>query len=497
MSSVLSTAPTGLAALPPGARQLLRDSCLIDGRWQAALDGRTFAVDDPATGATIGRVPLMGAAEADAAVAAAGRAQQLWARRTAKDRAAVLDRWAAALRERRADLAAILTLEQGKPLAEASAEIEYAASFLTFFAAEAPRITGEIIPGHRPDARIMVLRQAAGVAACITPWNFPAAMVTRKAAPALAAGCTVVLKPAEQTPLTALAVAALGELSGLPAGTLNVITGDAPAIGRVWCDHPAVRVLSFTGSTEVGKLLAERGARTVKRLSLELGGNAAFLVFADADLDAAVEGAVLSKFRHSGQTCVCTNRFLVEDSVAEEFTARFAERIATLRVGNGFHEGTDVGPLIDDDAVAKVTGHLSDAVGRGAALLAGGETEPGSRFVTPALVGGVTADMRVMTEETFGPLAAVARFGSEQEALALANNTRSGLAGYLWTRDLARSWRVSEGLEVGMVGVNTGFLSVETAPFGGVKESGLGREGSRHGIEEFLDLKYLCLGGIG
>ncbi|MGV9565165.1 NAD-dependent succinate-semialdehyde dehydrogenase [Streptomyces sp. NPDC003480] len=489
--------PTSDTSTPEYEEWLLHDTCLVDGEWRGADDGRTFTVTDPATGEVIASVPLMSTAETETAIRAAEAAFGPWRTRTAKDRAAILSRWAALLLEHREQLARLLTREQGKPLPEARGEIAYAASFLTFYAAEAERVRGEVIPAPAQESRILVLRQPIGVVGCITPWNFPAAMVTRKAAPALAAGCTVVMKPAEQTPLSALAIAALGRRAGVPPGVLNVITGDAPSIGRALCDSPAVRLLSFTGSTEVGRLLAAQCAFTVKKLSLELGGNAPFLVFPDADLEAAVDAAVLSKFRHSGQTCVCTNRFLVHDDLYPEFTERFADRVGRLTVGRGDRQDVDVGPLIDQDGLAKVAAHVADAVAQGAeVLVGGGRHKEGGTFFEPTVLRGVTPGMRVMREETFGPVAAVASFRTEREAVDLANDSRSGLAGYVFTRDLARAWRVTEALEVGMVGLNTGFLSVETAPFGGVKESGLGREGSHHGIEEFLELKFWHIGGL-
>jgi succinate-semialdehyde dehydrogenase/glutarate-semialdehyde dehydrogenase len=492
-----SPAPAGLPALSPQARELIRDHCLVDGEWRAAPDGRTFDVTDPATGAVIATVPMMTGEQAQEAIAAAQTALKPWSRRTAADRGSVLAVWAALMIQHRSALAELLTLEQGKPLVEAAAEITYAASFLWFFAAEGQRVRGEIIPAHRGDNRILVLRQPAGVVGCITPWNFPAAMITRKAAPALAAGCTVVLKPAEQTPLSALAIAALAQKAGVPAGALNIVTGDAQSIGEALCGSPATAVLSFTGSTEVGKLLARQCAGTVTRLSLELGGNAPFLVFSDADLAAAVDAAVLSKFRHSGQTCVSANRFLIHADVRYEFAERFADRVNALTVGNGFQPGVDVGPLIDDAAMAKVSGHVADALDQGATLLAGGSGhDAGARFYQPTLLDGITAQMRLTREETFGPVAGLAVFHDEDEAVRLANDSRAGLAGYFFTRDLARAWRVAEELELGMVGINTGFLSVETAPFGGVKESGIGREGSHHGIDEFLETKYVCIGEV-
>jgi succinate-semialdehyde dehydrogenase/glutarate-semialdehyde dehydrogenase len=478
-------------------RHLLRDRCLIDGAWIEADGGGRIEVSDPATGDVVGSVPAMGAAETRRAITAAERAQRSWAAATAGERASVLHRWCDLLLEDREPLARLLTREQGKPLAEARGEISYAAAFVRFYAEEARRIHGETIPATSADTRIVVLRQPIGVVGCIIPWNFPAAMVTRKAAPALAAGCSVVLKPDEHTPLTALAIAEVAERAGLPAGLLNVVTGDPVAIGGELCAHPAVRAMSFTGSTAVGRLLAAQCAPTVKKMALELGGNAPFIVFDDADLDAAVEGAVLSKFRHSGQTCVTTNRFLVHDRLHDAFAERFAARVAQLRVGNGFEDGVAVGPLISEAAVGKVRAHVADALAHGAELLVGGDPAAAGldgRFYPPTVLSGVTTDMRIASEETFGPVAALFRFSDEEEAIAMANDTEYGLAAYFYSRDVARAWRVAERLEAGMVGINAAFLSVEVAPFGGVKQSGVGREGSRHGIEEFVEMKYLAFG---
>ncbi|WP_086821632.1 NAD-dependent succinate-semialdehyde dehydrogenase [Allokutzneria sp. NRRL B-24872] len=475
--------------------ELLRDRGLVDGVWTAADDGAEFEVTNPATGDVLARVPDMGARETSAAIEAAERAQRLWAARTAGERAEVLFRWRDLVLEHQDALARLLTLEQGKPVAEARGEIGYAASFLRFYGEEARRIRGETIPSASADTRIVVLRQPIGVAACITPWNFPAAMITRKAAPAIAAGCAVVMKPAELTPLSALALAALAEQAGMPAGVLNIVTGQPQAIGAELCASPAVRALSFTGSTDVGRLLSAQCAPTVKKLSLELGGNAPFIVFDDADLDAAVEGAVLSKYRHSGQTCVCTNRFLVQDGIYDEFTERFTSRVAALTVGDGMVDGVQVGPLINERALDKVQAHVADALDNGAKLLTGGE-HLGGTFYAPTVLGEATTDMRLASEETFGPVAALFRFGAEAEAIQLANDTEYGLGGYFYTRDVGRVWRVAEQLETGMVGINSAMLSVEIAPFGGVKQSGIGREGSHHGIDEFVELKYLAFGGI-
>jgi succinate-semialdehyde dehydrogenase/glutarate-semialdehyde dehydrogenase len=476
--------------------RLLRDRCLIDGTWADAENEEYFDVLNPATGETVGRVPAMGEAETRGAIDAARRAQPGWGTRTAAERAEILLRWRELVIEHQDDLARLLTSEQGKPLAEARGEIAYAASFLRLYAEEAGRVHGEIIPSTSADTRIAVLRVPIGVVACITPWNFPAAMITRKAAPAIAAGCTVVMKPAEETPLSALALAFLGELAGLPAGVLNIVTGPPEPIGRELCANPVVRALSFTGSTEIGRLLAARCAPTVKKMTLELGGNAPFIVFDDADIEAAVDGAVVSKFRQSGQSCVGTNRFLIHDSVYDTFAEKFAERVRGLKVGNGLDQGTTVGPLINQQAVRKVREHVADALDKGADLLVGGEEIPGGTFFAPTLLGEATTDMRIAEEETFGPVAALFRFETEAEAIALANATEFGLAAYFYSRDLHRVWRVAEQLESGMVGINTGFLSVEVAPFGGVKQSGLGREGSHHGIEEYTEMKYLNFGGM-
>jgi succinate-semialdehyde dehydrogenase/glutarate-semialdehyde dehydrogenase len=439
----------------------------------------------------------MRAGETRRAIDAASRAMPEWAKRTAKDRATVLRRFAELMVANADDLAVIMTSEQGKPLAEARGEVTYAASFLEWFAEEGKRVYGEIIPTFRADARLMVLRQPVGVAAAITPWNFPAAMITRKLGPALAAGCTFVCKPAPQTPFSALALAELGARAGLPAGVLNVVTGDAEAIGGGFTGDPRVRKLSFTGSTAVGKKLLAQCADTVKKVSLELGGNAPFIVFDDADLDAAVQGAMASKYRNTGQTCVCANRLFVQAGVYEEFAARLVKAVAGLRVGDGLAGPTDQGPLIDARALAKVEAHVADAVDQGARIASGGRRHAlGGNFYEPTVLLDVTPGMRVAREETFGPVAPLIRFTDEAEAVRMANDTAAGLAAYFYTRDLARSWRVQEALEYGLVGVNTGLISTEVAPFGGVKESGIGREGSRHGIDEYTELKYVCVGGL-
>jgi succinate-semialdehyde dehydrogenase/glutarate-semialdehyde dehydrogenase len=476
---------------------LLRQQAFIDGAWCAADDGATVDIRNPANGSVVGAVPVMRAGETRRAIDAASRAMPEWAKRTAKDRATVLRRFAELMVANADDLAVIMTSEQGKPLAEARGEVTYAASFLEWFAEEGKRVYGEIIPTFRADARLMVLRQPVGVAAAITPWNFPAAMITRKLGPALAAGCTFVCKPAPQTPFSALALAELGARAGLPAGVLNVVTGDAEAIGGGFTGDPRVRKLSFTGSTAVGKKLLAQCADTVKKVSLELGGNAPFIVFDDADLDAAVQGAMASKYRNTGQTCVCANRLFVQAGVYEEFAARLVKAVAGLRVGDGLAGPTDQGPLIDARALAKVEAHVADAVDQGARIASGGRRHAlGGNFYEPTVLLDVTPGMRVAREETFGPVAPLIRFTDEAEAVRMANDTAAGLAAYFYTRDLARSWRVQEALEYGLVGVNTGLISTEVAPFGGVKESGIGREGSRHGIDEYTELKYVCVGGL-
>jgi succinate-semialdehyde dehydrogenase/glutarate-semialdehyde dehydrogenase len=475
---------------------LFREAVPVAGRWiEAAADAAAPTILNPSTAAPVGRVPLLGAAEARAAVAAAAAAQKQWAARTARERADVLHRWHGLCVEHADDLALILTLEQGKPLAEARGEILYGASFLQWFAEEAGRIDGAILPGHQPDKRLLVLRQPVGVAAAITPWNFPNAMVTRKAAPALAAGCGFVLKPAPQTPFSAIALAVLGERAGLPPGLFSIVTGDAEAIGGVLTGDPLVRVLSFTGSTRTGQLLYAQCAPTIKKLGLELGGNAPFIVFDDADLDAAVEGALVAKYRNNGQTCVCVNRFYVQKRVHDAFAEKLTAAVARLAVGDGLAPDSALGPLIDASAVAKVEAHVADAVAKGAELRLGGQRHAlGGNFYAPTVLTGATPEMRITREETFGPVAAIYPFEDEAEAIAQANASDFGLASYFYARDLSRVWRVAEALEHGMVGVNTGLISTAVAPFGGVKLSGVGREGSRHGLDEYVELKYVCLG---
>jgi succinate-semialdehyde dehydrogenase / glutarate-semialdehyde dehydrogenase len=473
---------------------LLTQSCLLDGQW---VGSPSDSVTNPANGSVVGHVPNLGGAEAHLAVEAAERAFGPWSKRPAKERAMILRAWHDLIVAHTEDLATILTAEQGKPLAEARGEIAYAASFVEFYAEEAKRVYGETIAAHKTDARILVLRQALGVVAAITPWNFPAAMITRKVAPALAAGCTVVCKPAPETPLTALALAELAVRAGIPAGVLNVISGDAVAIGAVWCASPVVRGLSFTGSTEVGKLLMRQSADTVKKLGLELGGNAAFIVFDDADLDAAADGLIASKFRNMGQTCVCANRVFVQRGVHDAFVQKLVGRVAELVVGPGTQEGVTQGPLINKSAVKKVEAHIADALSKGAKIEIGGAlTFPDSSFFAPTVLTGATMEMALATEETFGPLAPVFVFDHEDEVVRMANNTDFGLAAYFYARDLGRVFRVAEELEAGIVTVNSGNASTELAPFGGVKQSGLGREGSRHGMDEFLETKYVYLGGI-
>ncbi|MGA4633800.1 NAD-dependent succinate-semialdehyde dehydrogenase [Pseudomonas solani] len=483
--------------MTPTASSLFRQQAYIDGQWLDAPDGAHQDIFNPATGERIGQVPTLGAEHARQAIAAANRAWPAWRALTAKERSAALKRWHALMLENADELARILTLEQGKPLAEAKGEILYAASFIEWFAEEAKRIYGDTIPSHKGDARIVVTKEPIGVVAAITPWNFPAAMITRKAGPALAAGCPCIVKPAPETPFSALALAALAEQAGIPAGIFNVITGDAVAIGGELTASPVVRKLSFTGSTPIGKLLMAQCAPTLKKVSLELGGNAPFIVFDDADLERAVEGALVAKFRNAGQTCVCVNRFLVQDGIHDAFVARLAERVAQFRVGSGFDDGITQGPLINERAVAKVEDHVRDALDKGARLLCGGERHSlGHGFFQPTVLAEVNTAMKVASEETFGPLAAVFRFRDEAEAVQLANDTEFGLAAYCYTRDLGRAWRMSEALEYGMVGINEGLISTEVAPFGGVKASGLGREGSHYGIEDYLEIKYTLMGGL-
>jgi succinate-semialdehyde dehydrogenase / glutarate-semialdehyde dehydrogenase len=476
---------------------LLREQCFIDGRWSSADGGGTVDVHNPATSAKLGSIPNMGAAETRRAIDAAGAALKSWGAKTAKERAVILRRWFDLMLQHQHDLATLMTAEQGKPLAESMGEIVYAAAFIEWFAEEAKRLYGDVIPGHQSDKRILVLRQPVGVVAAITPWNFPAAMITRKAGPALAAGCTMVLKPATQTPYSALALAELGARAGIPAGVFNVITGSATAIGGEMTSNPVVRKLTFTGSTEIGKKLMAQCSATMKKVSLELGGNAPFLVFEDADLDAAVQGALASKYRNTGQTCVCANRFLVQASVYEAFAGKLREAVAQLRVGDGLAGITDQGPLIDSKAVAKVEEHIADALAKGAKVAAGGKRHAlGGTFFEPTILTNVTPAMLVAREETFGPVAPLFKFDTEAEAIAMANDTEFGLAAYVYTRDLARSWRVSEAIEYGIVGLNTGIISTEVAPFGGIKESGTGREGSKYGILDYTEIKYVCIGGV-
>ena len=475
---------------------LLRTGALVNGEWLAGA--ARFDVVDPATGDKLADVANLGAAETEAALAAANAAWPAWRSRPAKERGAILMKWFALLHQHADDLARIMTAEQGKPLAEAKGEVGYGASFLEWFAEEGKRVYGETIPTTDAGKRYLVIKQAMGVCAAITPWNFPIAMITRKVAPALAAGCPVVIKPAEQTPLSALAVAELAQRAGMPPGVLNVITADADnsiAVGKVLCASDIVRHLSFTGSTEVGRILAAQCAPTIKKLSLELGGNAPFIVFDDADITSAVEGAMISKYRNAGQTCVCANRLYVQDGVYDEFVARLAEKAKTIKVGSGFEAGVNQGPLIDDQAIGKVERHVADAVSKGATVVVGG-TKIGDRFYTPTVLANVTSEMLCAREETFGPVAPVFRFKTEAEAIAAANDTEFGLASYFYSRDIGRIFRVGEALEYGMVGVNTGLISTAEVPFGGVKQSGLGREGSRHGIDDYVEIKYLCLGDI-
>jgi succinate-semialdehyde dehydrogenase/glutarate-semialdehyde dehydrogenase len=476
-------------------RALLREAAYIDGRWCGADSGATIAVTNPATGETIGTVPKMGAEETARAIAAAEAAMPAWRALTAGARAKILRRLYELMMANQDALAELMTREQGKPFTEAKGEIAYAAGFIEWFAEEGKRAYGEVIPSHAADKRIVVLKQPIGVVAAITPWNFPSAMITRKIGPALAAGCTVVLKPASATPFSALALAALAEEAGVPPGVFSVVTGSASAIAGEMTRNPVVQKISFTGSTEIGAELMRESAATIKKLSLELGGNAPFLVFDDADVDAAVEGAMISKFRNNGQTCVCTNRFYVQDGVYDEFVQKLSARVAKLKVGYGLEAGVDVGPLIDAKAVEKVEEHLADAVAGGAKVLVGGERSSlGGTYYQPTVISGVTADMKIAREETFGPLAGVIRFTDEADAVRQANDSEFGLASYFYARDLSRVWRVAEALEAGMVGINTGLVSTEVAPFGGVKQSGLGREGSRHGLDDYMEIKYLCMG---
>ncbi|MEQ4618244.1 MAG: NADP-dependent succinate-semialdehyde dehydrogenase [Corticimicrobacter sp.] len=478
--------------------QLLRQQAYINGQWIDADQGNTVEVRNPATGEVVAHVPRMGQAETRRAIEAANAAWPAWRRLTAKARCAILRRWYELMLANADDLAAIMTAEQGKPLAEARGEIVYAASFLEWFAEEGKRVQGDTLATPAADRRLIVVKEPIGVCAAITPWNFPSAMITRKAGPALAAGCPMVLKPAEATPLSALALAVLGEEAGIPAGIFSVVTGEARAIGGEMTSNPTVRKLTFTGSTEVGRLLFRQSADTIKKLSLELGGNAPFIVFDDADLDAAVEGAIASKYRNAGQTCVCANRLYVQDGVYDAFAEKLAAAVGKLRVGNGTDKGVDLGPLIDDAALAKVQEHIEDAVAKGGKVLVGGKPHAlGHSFFEPTVVVGATPEMRVAREETFGPLAPLFRFKTDEDVIAMANDTEFGLASYFYSNNIQRVWRVAEALEYGMVGINTGLISNEVAPFGGVKQSGLGREGSRYGMDDYLVVKYLCLGGMG
>ncbi|BAU73105.1 NADP-dependent succinate-semialdehyde dehydrogenase [Metapseudomonas furukawaii] len=481
--------------MPLNNTVLFRQQAFIDGAWVDADNGQSIKVNNPATGEIIGTVPKMGAAETRRAIEAADRALPAWRELTAKERAGKLRRWFELMMANQEELARLMTMEQGKPLAESRGEIAYAASFLEWFAEEGKRIYGDTIPGHQPDKRLLVLKQPIGVTAAITPWNFPAAMITRKAGPALAAGCTMVIKPASQTPFSALAMAALAEQAGIPRGVLSVVTGSAGEVGSELTSNPIVRKLSFTGSTEIGRQLMAECAKDIKKVSLELGGNAPFIVFDDADLDAAVEGALASKYRNAGQTCVCANRLYVQDSVYDAFTDKLKAAVAKLKIGNGLMDGVTTGPLIDEKAIAKVEEHISDAVALGAQVVAGGNSLGGS-FFEPTILVNVPKNAKVAKEETFGPLAPLFRFTDESDVIAQANDTEFGLAAYFYARDLSRVFRVGEALEYGIVGINTGIISTEVAPFGGIKASGIGREGSKYGIEDYLEIKYLCLGGI-
>lgn len=488
-----SNSPLGLTDT-----DLLRTQCLIDGQWTGATEAGTCAVTNPATGGQVGTVPNLGAAQTTAAIDAAQAAMPAWAARSAKERARILRRMSDLMLEHQDDLARILTAEQGKPLAEAKGEIVYAASFFEWFGEEAKRMYGDVIPGHAPDTRIMVLRQPVGVVGLITPWNFPSAMLARKIGPALAAGCAVVCKPALQTPLSALVLGVIAERAGVPAGVINIVTGaDSAAIGNAMTSHPQLRKLSFTGSTAVGKKLMAQCADGMKRVSLELGGNAPFIVFDDADLDAAVEGAIASKYRNTGQTCVCANRIFVQAGVYDTFAEKLSLAVANLRVGDGLAGATDQGPLIDEKALAKVEAHVTDALSKGARVKSGGKRHAlGGTFYEPTVLLDVTPDALLAREETFGPVAPLFRFERESDAISMANDTEFGLAGYFYTRDLARSWRVAEALQCGIIGINTGIISTEVAPFGGIKQSGVGREGSKYGLDDYTELKYTCTGGI-
>jgi succinate-semialdehyde dehydrogenase/glutarate-semialdehyde dehydrogenase len=476
--------------------KLFRQQCFINGKWVGADDKKTLLVNNPFDHTEIGHVPLCGTAETQAALSAANAAWPVWRGKTAKERGEIMWRWAELIRENKEDLAMLMTLEQGKPITESRAEIDYGNGFVEWFAEEGRRVYGDVIPSNKANQHLVVIKQSIGVVAAITPWNFPMAMITRKIAPALAAGCPVVLKPASSTPFSALALAVLAEEAGFPAGVVNVLTGDAKKIGSEMATSQLVRKLSFTGSTEVGKSLMQQCASTVKKMSLELGGNAPFIVFDDADLDAAVKGAMASKFRNAGQTCVCANRIYVQDAVYDAFTKKLVAAVKQLQVGNGLDEKVQIGPLINQDAIKKVEKHIGDAVAKGAKVTLGGKPSAlGGLFFEPTILTDVTAKMLVAREETFGPVAPLFRFETEEEVIRLSNDTEFGLASYFYSRDIHRVWRVAEGLEYGIVGINEGIISTEVAPFGGVKESGMGREGSRYGIEDYLEIKYLCMGG--
>ncbi len=487
-----------MASLDLHDPDLFREKCYINGEWLDADTGQTLDVTNPATGNVLGTVPKMGANETSVAINAAKDAYPAWRAKTAKERAIILRKWFELMIENQEDLARMMTAEQGKPLKESMGEIVYAASFIEWFAEEGKRIYGDIIPQHAPGKRIVVTKEPIGVCAAITPWNFPAAMITRKCGPALAAGCTMVLKPATATPYSALALAELGARAGIPAGVFSVVTGSSAAIGGEMTSNPIIRKLSFTGSTEIGKLLMKQCAGTVKKTSMELGGNAPFIVFNDADLDEAVQGAMVSKFRNTGQTCVCANRLLVQGGVYEEFSQKLSAEVEKMRVGDGLKGETEQGPMIDIAAVEKVEEHIQDAISKGAKVISGGSRHDlGGTFFQPTVLAEVNTDMKVTKEETFGPVAPLYRFETEEQALEMANDTEFGLAAYFYSRDIGRIWRVMEGLEYGIVGVNEGIISTELAPFGGMKESGTGREGSKYGIEDYLEIKYGLIGGIG
>ena len=494
-ASVATRVPaTRIDLADPG---LLRDQAYIDGQWVDADSGEIFAVENPATGEVLAAVSCCGGAETKRAIDAAGRAFEQWRHTTAKERAAMLRRWFDLMMEAQEDLARMMTAEQGKPLFEARGEIAYGASYVEWFAEEAKRVYGDTIPQPANDKRVVTIKQPVGVVACITPWNFPTAMLARKIAPALAAGCTVVCKPANETPLSANALAELAERAGIPAGVINILCGQTEEIGKELTSNPTVRKLTFTGSTAVGKLLMSQCAGTMKRMSMELGGNAPFIVFDDADLDAAVAGAMICKFRNAGQTCVCANRILVQEGVYDEFAEKLAAAVAGIKMGDGTEDGVTVGPLISTEAVANVTSRVTDAVDRGATVeIGGGRSDIGECFVQPTILTNVTDDMRVFREEIFGPIAPLMKFSTEEEAIAMANDTEFGLASYFYARDVGRIWRVSEALEYGIVGINEGIISNEMAPFGGMKESGHGREGSKYGLDDYLEIKYMCIGGI-